>query len=530
MAVKSRALAWAGAWATWAAGVTMTMPLPYAPARATTATVALMAPPQSLNPILDADAYGQEIDQLLYLPLLRPGTHGWVGALATSWSVSADGRTYAYVLRQGLRWSDGHPVTSEDVVATLRAFANPANGSPAAPQLALVQSVRAQGRWRVVVTLRRPWLPWQGVAATLPILPAHVLSQVRGERGLVQSPVLNTHPVTDGPYTVASFSRRTGTLTLVANPAYVGPPPAVDRLRFLVVPDPQVALQWLREGKVQVAPAPVSAWPRIKRLPGIQVYAPWTAGTLLVVLNVRDPVLRDPLTRVALNLAVDRAALVRTVLHGLGAPAAGPLPPVAVDAPHLAPWPYDPKRARQLLRQAGWRPGPGGVDVRGRQRLAFALAYTSTSPSMAQLVSLLAAELRRVGAQVTPVPLDFSSLQARAQAGDFDAVAQGWAMGPAPDLFSLLGGPQADPPHGWNEGAYADPAVTRLLARADQATSLAQARTLLAQAERQMRADPPYLFLTYGRTLVAVSRRLHGFGATPWSPDVGNPLTWTLSP
>jgi len=352
---------------------------------------------------------------------------------------------------------------------------------------------------------------------------------VVGAKAIVQNPVLNLRPITDGPYRLAEWQRRSGTVILKASGVDPNAPPTQIRtVIFRVIAEPAAAVEALKAGQVQVAPVPVAAWPRIlRRANGFRVVATPELGVSFIGFNLEDPIFQSALVRRALNLAVNREAILRVAYRGLGQVPNGPLPPAswAYDA-KLPPLPYDPALARRLLREAGYRKGPGGILVKGHTRMQFGLAYARGTPELSTAVAMVAKDLRQVGVAVTLVPMQFGALNGLAQAGEFDAIAEGWSYGPDPDLTAILGGTASFPPKGLDVTRYQDATVTRLLAAETASRSETQRKALFAALTKVLQADPPYIPLVAGESLTAVSDRLVGYVSNPAGPDFYDVQDW----
>lgn len=495
-------------------------------------TVALLAPPQSLNPILDADQYGTDIDRLLYRTLVTETPDLKITPdLARSWKVSDQGRVYTYTLGDDARWTDRQPVTAQDVVWTLDTFRNPSDGSPAQTQFSDVESVTAKGRNTVVVRLYHAWAPWTSVVAETPILPGHALSQVVGAKAIVESPILNRKLITDGPYRLESWQRRSGTVILRASHVDPNVPSTqIQTVIFRVIADPSAAMAALRAGDVQVAPVPVESRARltaVAKASHAQIVITPELAVTWIGFNLEDPLFQNATVREALTLAVNRPAILRRAYDGLGTVPNGPLPPTswAYDGA-IAPAPYSPIQAKRLLAQVGFRPGTGGILTKGHLRLAFGLAYTRGTPELSAAVAMAAKDLKKIGVQVTLLPMQFGTLNGLALVGKFDAIAEGWAYGPDPNLRAVLGGQAAFPPKGLDITRYADPTVTRLLNREATSGSRGQRVATFAALTQAFAHNPPYIPLVAGESLTAVSDQLLGYVGNPAGPDFYDVQDW----
>ena len=266
-------------------------------------------------------------------------------ALVSTWR-NPDDRTWVFRLREGVRFSDGTPLTSADVVASLRAAVE--KPFPTASFLSAIGKVEANGPLEFRVTTREPSA----------ILPSYLTAAfVISARALAQSPVL---PVGTGPY-VYSGRKRGREIFLTRNPFH-DPPAPFDEVRLRVLPDPDDRVAALLAGSVDIADnIPLEAVDRLSRESGLVALARPGIRVLYLAPRVDRRPFSDRRVREALDLAFDRDELNARVYRGRGTPASQPVP-VAV-AGYDAAIPVvraDRERARALVRAAS---GGAGLDV-----------------------------------------------------------------------------------------------------------------------------------------------------------------------
>jgi peptide/nickel transport system substrate-binding protein len=360
---------------------------------------AYVGQPDVLNPLLgQQDPVDREFLPLLFAGLTRLGPDGQaLPDLAERWDVSADGRTFTFFLRPGLRWSDGTPLEAADVAFTYGALA--AADFPAdADFLAPWREVRAEAldARTVRVTLS---LPWAGFleAATLGIVPRAALTGTAGRDWRTHP--FNTAPIGAGPYRVADFTAQE--LALVPNEQYHGPRPHLTDVRFRFFETAAAAQQAVLAGEADgLALRGRGDLTALRANPELAVYqrADYARDAMLW-LNTTAAPFDDKAVRAAVAAAINRDALV-AALGGAGEPARGPLPPTswayAADAPFPA---YAPARARTLLDGAGWAPAAGGERLRGTAVLSVTLA-TNDDPARRTAAEAVARDLRAVGFRV----------------------------------------------------------------------------------------------------------------------------------
>jgi peptide/nickel transport system substrate-binding protein len=319
-------------------------------------------------------------------------------------------------------------------------------------------------------------------------------------------------PTGAGPFRLVE-SRAGDRLVLEPNPGFHDGPPPIRRLVLRVVPDPVVRVLLLGRGEVhflQEALDPeLLAWLEAKshlavtRRPGSSV--------LYLGLNLRSPVLAHRRVREAIALALDRAALVRTVLGGLARPASGLLAP---EHWAYAPLPLrtpDPARARRLLDQAGF-PDPDDSGPAPRLRLVY---KSSSQPSRRRLAEAIQAQLAVVGIGLDIRSYEWATLFADVRSGNFQMVAMAWVGINDPDFYRRALHSSLTPPLGYNRGGYDDPVIDRLTNLAARTPDPADRRRLYRRVQRRLAHELAVIPLWWEDRVVVHSTRLQGFEPMP---------------
>ena len=442
-----------------------------------------------------------------------------VPALATSWSISPDGRTWTFRLRRDVRFHDGTPFDAEAVKFNLERSMDPTQNPLNRPLWDPIQSVRVVDRYTVAITTQRPF-------ATLLNTLAH------GSAGMVSPAAarqygkdLERRPVGSGPFKVASFEPGVK-LVLERNDDYWGPKPGVREITFLYVPEAAGRVGMLLAGQADAvsALAPQDA-ARLLAEPSVRVISKPTLRTVGIGFNLLNPALQDPRVRLALNLAVDKAGIVRTIFLGQAEVLDSPVAQYATGHASIGAHPYDPARARQLLDEAGWRLNRSGVREKDGKPLKLTLITAEGAyPNDIQVVQVVASQLRAVGVDVSILKVDRASywdhLKVPARDVQFDLFI--WAFNPSNGdggyaLASLFKSNPDDQgvPAVWNIGRYRNADVDRLLAQADETVDPAQRASLLGQVQRILMEDNPYLWLYGERRIMAVRAELKGVALLP---------------
>jgi peptide/nickel transport system substrate-binding protein len=275
-------------------------------------------------------------------------------SLAESWTVSKDGRAYEFVLRKGVKFHNGEPVTAEDVKFSFERYKGAAAGT-LKEKIAGVDVVDAA---RVRIRLKQAWpdfMTFYGTPATGAawIVPKKYVEKV-GDDGFKKA------PIGAGPYKFVSFNPGVE-LVLEANEQYWRKVPSVKRLVFRSVPDDTTRLAMLKRGEADIAYSLRGALAEeVKRTAGLTLRASTPTFTEWVVFTEQwDPKSpwHDQRVRLAANLAIDRKALNDAEYLGHARPTASIIPHVFEFYWPAPPYPYDPERAKKLLAEAGYAKG-----------------------------------------------------------------------------------------------------------------------------------------------------------------------------
>lgn len=509
---------------------------------------AVVGRPSSVNPVTARTQADRDLVALLFRGLVRSGQDGRpVADLAAGWTVEAKGARWTFRLRADARWQDGVPVTSDDVVYTVRVLQDPAYTGPLA---AGWQGVTATAIDAATVRFDLA-VPLGGFlqAAAQPLLPAHLLASVP-VADLADAP-FSMRPVGNGPFALTELTADAAHLEPVLEPLDPGTGPlatlgpgtvapgdpllAALELRFFAGPDEAAAAY--RAGEVDaVSGLPPAAAAALAAEPATRRIA--YPGTTLtgVYLNLRPGAgpFSDARVRTALLAALDRGGLVKDLLAGSGQRADAPIPPSswAYDpkaAPAVA---YDQKAAAAGLRAAGWtRTGAGWLPPRAKKPVTIALLAVdaTVNPVTAGAAARVAAAWTSLGIPTTVTSLAAGDLVARLRSAEFVAAVADVNVGLDPDPYPLLASSQVQA-GGSNVSGFQDRALDAALAAArapgtDAARAAAYTRlqALLGQLE-------PILPLFFRDSVFVVSERLIGPRAAPVADPSGrfwDVITWT---
>lgn len=450
-----------------------------------------------MNAPLSPDIGSVLINKVLFPGLMRP-TDSLVPEpdLATGYTRSADGRHYRFTLRPGVRWHDGVPFSATDVKFTFDQILDPKSGTLQWSDFSVVDSVTVADSLTVDFWLAAPSAPFLTLLGhNAGIIPEHAFT------GPIADAVdfNRVRPIGTGPFMVKE-SVPGSFVVLGANPDFYGAPPRLARIIFKIVPDVNAQVAQLRARELDLAVLEPANLRGLDGDPDILIDQVMVPQHYFVGFNQDLPRFKPPAVRRALELAVNRQALIDGVLRGYGDYPRGTIPAAlgpyfAADLPRVE---QDTAAALALLAGEGWRRGPDGwLRDQSGARFAFTLLIDKGNPTREQSALAVQQDFRRIGIDVAIETMEFASL-----VRDYilprrhESFLIWWNTPLDPDQFSYYATGQAN-----NDVGYSNPDADRLLARGR--TELDPARRLAAYREFQavQAKDPPVLVLYYPREL-----------------------------
>ncbi|MEM8529646.1 MAG: peptide ABC transporter substrate-binding protein [Chloroflexota bacterium] len=397
----------------------------------------LLAPPQSLNPLVSNPAQDQtsaDLQALLFDGLMRTGPSGFAEpALAQSLpEISEDGTVYTFSLRQDVVWHDGTPFTADDVIFTMRSVQSPAfAGNPATAELWRNVLIDKVDDHTIRITLTSPAAPFLNLA-TFPIVPSHILGDMQTQEW--STTTFNREPIGTGPYQISEITSEH--VLLEANPAYYEDRPFLDSVEFRFFSSYQEATAALVRGEInslgflttneqyRVAPPPGSIRPEIL----LDTYT-------ILTFNLRNDLLADEQLRQALATGLDKDVLIEQTLDSRVSRIDTPiLPGWWVADAELSWYAASQTAAADALDASGYALDTNGVRVRGENALEF-LLITDGVPERVAVAQEISRQWGELGIRVEIEQLDSATLEQRLQERDFEMALHGWQrLGPDPDV------------------------------------------------------------------------------------------------
>jgi peptide/nickel transport system substrate-binding protein len=507
--------------------------------------VAERSAPRSFNPVVITDNPSKTVLERINADLIHINrrTFKTEPALAASWTASRDGREYTLKLRPGLKFSDGHALTADDVVFTFQVYLDEKLAAPQRDLLVVAGKpigVRKVDDLTIVVSLAEAYAVADRMFDGIAILPRHVLGAAYAAGTLAQQWTVATAPasiVGTGPFRVSEVVPGER-VVLERNPHYWKRDghgealPYLDRLVLLTVPSTDAELLRFKAGELDVMSRPTAE--QFESLTGGQ-YNTVDVGPGLeynfLVFNLSDGAAGTPLARRqawfgredfrrAMSAAIDRQAIVKLVYRGRAEPLWGPITG-ANAAWRNTSIPHPPRsvdRARQLLRQAGftWR-DDGTLLDRAGTHVEFNIIVSASRPERQQMATLIQSDLAEIGIRVTISPLEFGAFVDRlTRKRDFEACIHGIGSGDADPNSDVNVWLSSGNLHLWNPNAAKPPTpweaqIDTLMRNQMSVRATGERKRMFNEVQALLAEHEPMIFLASPHILVAAKPTLGNF-------------------
>ncbi|WP_343908085.1 ABC transporter substrate-binding protein [Nocardioides aquiterrae] len=505
-----------------------------------TLTIGVLNDADSLNPFVGIEATSFEMWQLTYDYLVTYSTKDLSPepSLAESWDTSDDGLTWTFHMTDKATWSDGRPLTAEDVAYTYNRIID---GGPEAATwgayLAQVTQAEATDPTTLVLHLKKPnsSLP----LLPIPIVPEHVWKSVaeKDVKTYKNEPTDGQPVVGSGPFRMVEGSAGGSTYVFEANPHYWKGAPHVDRVVFRVYKSADPMVQALIKGEVDFVDG-INAL-EVKSLQGrdgitaqngnAPSFNEIAFNTGAVDTKTGEPIgdgnpaLQDAAFRHALGYAIDTRKIIDKVYQGAGVPGSVIIPPAFTTwrwepSPDQA-YTYDPEKAGQLLDDAGYAKGADGLRTMpdGSPIGTLRLVARSESPTSLNTMNYFKEWLADIGIKADVVSMESSKLTNVILDGDFDAFEWGWYVDPDPT--TMLDYMTCGQRGSWSDSWYCNDAYDKLYQEQLVEMDRDKRVELVHQMQQMVYEDAPYLVTAYDT--IGEAFRSDRFACFAQQPDPG---------
>lgn len=444
------------------------------------------------------------------------------GDLVESWDISSDQKTITFKLKPNLKWADNNPLTSADVLFTWQAVIDEKTASPYASDFQLVKKAETPDPLTFTVTYEQAYAPALDSWAGLQILPKHLL---QGQD--LHTSAFARNPVGSHYYKLDSWTNGAN-LKLSRNPNSVLGQAKIDQLITRIIPDNSAQFLELMADNIDYMGLDpikysriVPARPELKQK--LALYKELGNSYTYMGFNLKRKPFDDIRVRRAINYAIDKQEIIDGVYLGLGINIASPYKPgTRWSNPALSPYPYDPAKARALLKEAGFQDTDGdGILDRDGKPFSFEIV-TNQNKEREKSAVLIQHRLKDIGIDVKIRAIEWASFISRfIKTGDFDAVVLGWGLGLDPDQYNIWHSSQQAPGQ-FNFIGYNNPAVDKLLEQGRLELDADKRMKIYHEFARLLLEDSPIVYLSAGYGLTAIHQRVKGIDSPAPPAGIGH--------
>jgi peptide/nickel transport system substrate-binding protein len=494
---------------------------------------------RTLNSTFSSDTASNQVIGLMFDGLTNQRKNGDViGALASDLpKTSADGLTYTFKLRPNLKWSDGQPITADDVVFTYKLMYDAAYKDYASPRRGdlekYVASVTAPDPQTVVIQTTQVFAPFLGAHCQYGILPKHVLGNLSGKE--MNTADFNSAPtVVNGPFKFVKWDKGQQ-VTLARNDNYWAGAPYLDTYVYKVVPDSVAVTNQLKTGEIDIGPVDPSQFDALKTATNV-VMSEFPTPTFTFYAYNLDPtklggqLFGDKNVRQALLYALNRQQIVSAVYFGHGSVANSVEPPTSwtyKDKTQVT-YTFDKAKAESLLDAAGWTKGSDGIRAKGGQKLKFNMITNAGNKQRESMLTVMQQSWKDIGVDATPSLIQFPQLVSQiVSIRTFDVFLVGFNWTVDPDESPLFHS-RNTVAGGFNGADFKNSDVDSILDQAVATLDKTKRKQLYGQFQDIMSDQAPSPILLFNTGIWGVNSRVQGtdfgpfnqFQLRPWTNKV----------
>ena len=502
------------------------------PAKSAVLRIGWLGKPDTLNPAYAFLSESYTIFHMIYSTLTTQSPDGtYIGLLAKDWSVSDDGLTWTYPLKDGFRWHNGKPFTADQIVWAINAIMkDPEGWATLSNYTAGFAEVTAPDAKTVVITTEYPIANMDYRTSFLYAFYPPDFEEFTTAEELQN--FTNFNAIGSGPFMLKAFDKDTGVAILDANKDYVDGAPKIGGIIFQTFDNADAMVQALKVGDIDMLMSvPASAFETVKGFENVKTTAIHNSYFYELIINSVDPnndpaptgnpALADPAVRLAITHSINKQDIVDIVMQGLAAPGDTIVAPSMGGGfwhnPNIQDIPFDIAAANRVLDEAGYIAGSDGVRAKGDLRLEFRLQFPSTSSVYARIADMMADWFKQAGMKANPESMDEDSLiAATTPTGDYDLVIWAWEPDPDPDFILSVLTTDQFVDGGWSDSGYHNPKYDQLYLDQQQLVDKTARQQAIWKMQELVFNDRPYIVLFYEDMLQAYrSDRFTGFIESP---------------
>lgn len=474
-----------------------------------------IADASNLIPILASDEASRAVAGMVFNGLVKYDKDmNIVGDLAESWDISPNDLVITFKLRKGVKWHDGKPFTAADALYTYRVTIDPKTPTAYAGDFLKVKKAEALDDYTFRVTYDKPFAPAL-ISWSSAVLPKHLLDG----KDITKSD-LSRRPVGTGPYKFKEWVAGQK-IVLSSYDDYFEGRPYIDGRITRIIPDMATMFLELRAqniGMMNLTPLQFTRQTESNVFKeNFDKYRYLAFAYTYMGYNLKNPLFADKRVRQAISYAIKKDEIVSGVLLGLGKPATGPFKPGTwAYNDHVKTYPYDPAKARALLKEAGWADANGdGVLEKDGKAFAFEILTNQGNETRQKCAEIIQRQLKEIGIIANIRIVEWSAFVTHfINKRRFDAVILGWTIPLDPDAYDVWHSSKTAPEE-LNFVSYNNPEVDEMLEKGRSTFDIKERKKCYDRFQEILAEDQPYTFLYIPDELIIVSNRIRGVKPAP---------------
>ena len=470
----------------------------------------------NLIAMLASDSASFDIAGLCYNGLVKYDKDlNLIGDLAESWNISPDNLTITFYLRKGAKWQDGVEFTAEDVMFGYQTIVNPNTPTAYAGDFQEVAKAEVTDKYTFRVTYKKPFAPGLASWGSVVVLPKHILEG----QDITRSP-LTRKPMGNGPYKLKEW-KAGEKIELVSNHDYFEGRPFLDGFIYKIIPDTATMFLELKAGNIDfmgLSPLQYLRQTETKTFQdNFRKYKYLSFTYTYMGFNLLNPLFQDQRVRQAISYAINKNEILEGVLQGLGDVATGPYKPGTWQYNSaIKTYPYDPEKAKALLKEAGWVDTDGdGILEKGGKHFEFTVILNQGNNERRKTAEIIQRRLAEVGILIKLRVLEWAAfINEYIDKKNFDATILGWTMGQDPDLFDVWHSSKTHFKE-LNFISYKNEEVDRLIMEGRHTFDREKRKQAYFRIQEILAEDQPYVFLYVPYALPIIHKRFRGIEPAP---------------
>lgn len=485
-------------------------------------------PPDGLfNPLYNESAYDVYVTETMFDGLFSIDGEGQpIPGIAKKWDISSDGLKYTFHMRDDVKFSDGNPVTADDVAFTYTVPADKSYDGVGVDMGSLgikgwedynsgkatsIEGIKVVDKNTIEFTLETP------NSNAIYSFGAGILEKAyygknykQGDQSTIVA--LNHAPIGCGQYKFKSY-KEGQEVDLVANDTYWNGKPKIANIIYKATTE-DTRLPQLKAGETDIDFPTVNPEnvDQLKQAGFIELQICPTNGYGYIGLNMKNPIFADQKVRQALAIGLDRKSVVNAVYKGYADVCNEPQSKVSKFFTNdVNKYEFNTDTANKMLDEAGWKKGSDGIREKDGVKMTIHFAASTPNPVNDALIPIAQADYQKLGIKFIPEQMDFNAVRAKQKKGDFDMFFMAWNLTGNPDDSAIYTTKGVN-----NKTFYSNATVDKLFADANKETNDAKKKTIYQNIYKEINKDLPYIYMYQRRDMWAINGRIQGISTTPY--------------